>query len=223
MRGGIGGVAGDMQQAARGGRGEVGGLPVAAGARLAVGRGRHVDQLRVERAQIGEAEAQAVHLAGRARLDQHVGGGGEGAQLGDALRRRQVDDARLLVGVEVEVLVGAIGAGPVVDEGGEAARAGALGRLDQRDLGPEVGEQASAQGGALVGQVEDANAGEGQEGRIVGGRGHGASPQSAGPRDRRERRLRATSPPCQRPRAGGLGGGRANRTAAAPRIARVRG
>ena len=92
-------------------------------------------------------------------------------RLGDALRRRQVDDARLLVGVEVEVLVGAVGPRPVVDEGGEAARAGALGRLDQRDLGPEVGEQASAQGGALVGQVEDANAVEGQEGRIVGGRG----------------------------------------------------
>ena len=173
VRGGIGGVAGDMQQAARGGRGEVGGLPVAAGARLAVGRGRHVDQLRVERAQIGEAEAQAVHLAGRARLDQHVGGGGQRAQIGDALRRRQVDDARLLVGVEVEVLVGAVGPRPVVDEGGEAARAGALGRLDQRDLGAEVGEQASAQGGALVGQVEDANAGEGQERRIVGGGGHG--------------------------------------------------
>ena len=200
VRGGIGGVAGDMQQAARGGRGEVGGLPVAAGARLAVGRGRHVDQLRVERAQIGEAEAQAVHLAGRARLDQHVGGGGEGAQLGDALRRRQVDDARLLVGVEVKVLVGAVGPRPAVDEGREPARARAVGRLDQRDLGPEVGEQASAQGGALVGQVEDANAGEGQEGRIVGGRRHRATPHRMVVGDAWEGRLGTRQRQCQRGR-----------------------
>lgn len=65
------------------------------------------------------------------------------------------------------MLTGAIGTGLTIDEGGEPAGADAVRRLDQRDLRAEVGEQAAGERGALIGQVEDADPGEGQRLRLA--------------------------------------------------------
>ena len=75
----------------------------------------------------------------------------------------------MFVGVEVDVLPGAFGARAVVDKGGLVPGVDAAGRLDQGDVGAEVGEQASGEGGAIVGEVEHADAVEREW--VVGGHG----------------------------------------------------
>ena len=167
----ISGVAGDAKQAGGSLRGEVGGAPVAIRAALAVGRRRDVDQVWVDCAQVVVTESERREFAGLAGFDQDVGGVRQFAQALRAVRAFEIEDERLFVGVEVEVLVGAFETRLVIDEGGAAAGVDALRRLDQGDVRAEVGEQASGERGAVIGEVEDADAV--QRERI--GCGHGVS------------------------------------------------
>ena len=118
--------------------------------------------MRIDRAEVVVAESQRHQRARLPSFDQHIGGTSQLAQFICAALRFEIDDQRLFVGVEVEVLIRALGAGLVIDEGRLMAGADASGRLDQRYLCAEVGEQACGERGAVVGEVEHADAVEGE-------------------------------------------------------------
>ena len=175
-RGRVVGVAGDMQQTGGGLGGEVGGAPVAVGTALTVGGGGDVDQVRVDGAEVVVTESERGQLVGLAGFDQDIGGAGELAELSCSALRFEIDDERVFVGVEVQVLIRTLRSRLVVNERRLPSCTHAAGRLDEGNMRAEIGEQSPGEGCAIVGEVEYADAVErewvvGRHGLLLAARG----------------------------------------------------
>ena len=143
--------------------------PVGARATLAVAGGGAEDDPRVDRAQLVEADAQAVGHAGPEALDHHVRGAGQGQERAAPVgvlevERRPPQVARAAVGVErrTEGRRAAAGHRPDLDHGGAVVgqQAGAPrrrphgGQVEHRDAGQRAARAARGGGvrrGATVG------------------------------------------------------------------------
>ena len=131
-------------------RGEVAIGPVEAEARTAA-----IDQARVELAQHVVAEAQSVHHARREILDQHVGLGDQVEEDLLAARLLEVEDHRLLVGIEHDQRIG-------LDLALAAAHHVALRRLDLEHARAHEGELQAAIGAVVdLPEIEDEHPVEG--------------------------------------------------------------
>ena len=139
---------------------QVGRLEITVGAGLSERRYRGVHQAGRVRGQAFVAQTQRIHVARRGGLQHYVGGDGELAQRGRALRRVDVQRYAALVGVEVEPVQAAAGAGLAADERADVAHGVAAGRFNLDDVGAQVGQQLAAIDAHGAGQVEGAVAGE---------------------------------------------------------------
>src|SRR5207253_4273218 len=136
------------------------GAPVAVGTTLAERRDRRDDEPRVRGAERLRPAAEGGQPAGRLALDEHVRIGGEAAQQGGAGRPRDVErDAALARVVEPEEEA-PLGVREPLPEGRDGAQRAAARRLDEHDVGAEVGQQLAGERALLVGEVEDAETGE---------------------------------------------------------------
>jgi hypothetical protein len=151
----------------------------AARAVLPESRDRAVDERGLAGAEPVPAEAEPLHRAGPAILDEHVGL--EHQRAGEVARGRvlEVEHDRALAAVDrCEVLAEAFG-----DRRPLPHRV-AVGRLDLRHVGAEVGEQHAAKGARRhVAELDDAHAREGAEGFLA----HASVPAPAAPRTSRRR------------------------------------
>ena len=102
-----------------------------------------------------------VELAARRRLEQDVGARDERAEALAIFRPLQVEHDRALAAVVVPEEQRALGIRAVLVERADAARGAAAGRLDLDDLGAEARQRQPAVLGLLVGELDDADAGEG--------------------------------------------------------------
>ncbi len=153
-------VAVDEQHAAGRLRHEIAAAPLAARPRLPEGRDQGDDQMRMALGERRGLEAARPQPRGRARRHQHIRPARQVVQPLVAVRRREVEHGAALVGV----LVAEREAGLVEAVGGkrtDAARWISPGRLELDHVRPHVRQELAAIGPALVGEVENANAGQG--------------------------------------------------------------
>ena len=142
--------------------GEVHGGQVAIGAAQAEALAGAVDEAGILRVEHLPAEAQAIHDAGGEVLHHDVGLARQPEEQRLALRLLEVEDHRLLVGVEHHERVG-------LDVALAAADDVALGRLDLEDAGAhEAEEKAAVRAVVDLAEVEHEHAFE----RAAGGPGH---------------------------------------------------
>ena len=107
------------------------------------------------------AHAELVELTLRRGLEQDVGARDERAEALAILLLLEIEHERLLAAVVVPEEERALGVFLVLVERPDAARRVAAGRLDLDDLGAEAGQRQPAVLGLLVGELDDADAGEG--------------------------------------------------------------
>ena len=106
------------------------------------------------------AEPVAVELAPRRGLQQHVGGGDQRAEPIAVGRLAQIEHDGALAAVVLPEEQRALGILAVLVEGPDTARGTAAGRLHLDDVGAQPGQGQPTVLGLLVGQLDDANAGE---------------------------------------------------------------
>ena len=134
-------VSHHREQPTRSGQDQVRGLTRGVRHRLAEGRHRDVDELRVLAAQRVASETQAVEGSRRKRLDQNVGGSDEFDEANSLFGRLEIEDDGSLAeppGPPEERALRISFAALLV--GGREAGITAPGRLDLDDLGAQVGE-----------------------------------------------------------------------------------
>ena len=142
IAGGVGDAAHRLDGDVHGGKIAIGPVETEAGAAA-------VDQARVELAQHVPADAEAVHHAGGEVLDQHVGLGDKLEEDFPAARLLEVEDHRLLVGVQHDQR-------PGLDLALAAAHDVALRRLDLEHAGAHEAELQPAIGAVVdLPQIED--------------------------------------------------------------------
>ena len=132
------------------------------GPRSMVAERRHprVDQGGELRHQRVRAQPARVEFTPGCRLQQHVRGGDERAEPLPVLRLTQVEHDRALAAVVLPEEERALGIFPVLVEGPDAACGAAAGRLHLDDLGAQTRQRQAAVLGLLVGQLDDADAGQ---------------------------------------------------------------
>ena len=158
------GVARRIGDAAHRLDGDVHGGEVAIGAVEAEARAAAIDQARVQLAQHLVAQSQPVHDAGGEILDQHVGLLDQRQEQLPAARLLEVEDDRLLVGVQHDQRIG-------LDLALAAAHHVALRRLDLEHPRAHEGELQAAIGAVVdLAEIEDEHPVEGAAD------GHGVSP-----------------------------------------------
>ena len=105
-------------------------------------------------------QPQAVQLSPGRGLQQHVGRGDERAELVAVFRLVQIEHDRALAAVVLPEEQGALGIFPVFVEGTDAARGAAAGWLHFDDIGAQTRQRQPTILRLLVGQFDDAEAGE---------------------------------------------------------------
>ena len=107
------------------------------------------------------AQPERVELAPRRRFEQHVGARDERAEpLAVLLPGRRSSTIERLPRLYCQKNSERSGSSPVLVERADAARGAAAGRLDLDDVGAEPGERQPAVLRLLVGELDDADAGE---------------------------------------------------------------
>ena len=154
------GVAREVGEATRRNQRQVGSRPLRLGPLLAEGCDRHIDETRLDLAQLLVAESQLGHAAGPFRLDQEVGPRHQ-AQQHPAIRGVfEVEREAALVARVRTPEEGAFRAAFPIDPRADAARGRAAGRLDLDDIRTEVRQDLPAEQTVLVRQVQDAIRGQ---------------------------------------------------------------
>src|SRR5438094_395566 len=115
----------------------------------------------------GHAEPERIELALRRRLQQHVGGGDQRAELILALRLTQVEHDGTLPAVVLPEEQRALRILSVLVKGTDAARGAAAGRLYLDDVGAQPGQSQAAVFRLLVGQLDDADPCEGTSAALL--------------------------------------------------------
>ena len=196
---------------------QVRGLEVGPGAMVTEGGHPRDDQGRTLLHQRVRAQPEPVELSPGRGLQQHVGGGDERAEPVSIFALAQIEHDRALPAVVLPEEERALGVFPVLVEGTDAARGAAAGRLHLDDVGAETRQGQPAVLRLLVGQLDDADAGErapaGCSGAANGTLGLGCpwrqrptSPAlracGPGPSRTRARAARSWRPACRPPRSG---------------------
>ena len=157
------GPAGDVHIPAHGEAHQIRRLEITVRAGLTEGSDGTVHQAGRVRRQAVVSQAPGIHVSRGAGFQQHVGSEREPAQQRRPFRCSYVQGHAALVGVEVEPVQAAAGAGLAADEGANLAHGVAAGRLDFDDVGTHVGQQLAAINAHGAGQVQYPVTAEGAE------------------------------------------------------------
>ncbi len=154
---------------------EVARRPTGLGSRLTEGRDRHVDERGISLRQLFEAQAEPLHLAGLAGLDQHVGALDQAQQRVTVARRLGIEDHAAFVASEGRPVERALWPAHIACKRALPPGTRPTGRLDADDVGSELAEHEAAEDPPFVGEIQDAVGAQHPKGDSTAERGDGSS------------------------------------------------